>query len=278
MMRSVLKYLRPIGERSLSTSSSEPAIDPVTYDKRENVTLIGLNRPHCKNAMNSIMAQQLNIVMKSFEEDHSSNVAILHGNGTDFCSGYDLKEASEGGLSEETKEVLKQHGPMGITREAFKKPVIAALNGYVIGGGLELALACDLRIATSDTLLGGFNRKHGVPFIDGCTVRLPALIGLSRALDLILTGRPVDVNEAYSMGLVNRITDDNDLITEAFKLAKQISDDPQFCMLTDRHNAYYSTYNAKSLQDALNHEFENGWKVVNVESIKGAKKFINRKR
>lgn len=270
------RSLKALISRAITASASEPTIDFVNIDKRENVTLIGLNRPHYKNAMNHAMAHQLGIAMRAFEEDKTSHVAILHGNGDSFCTGYDLKELSNRELDDKVKDMMEEPGPMGITRQPLKKPVIAALHGYVVGGGLELALACDLRIARRDTIIGGFNRKWGVPFIDGGTVRLPALIGLSRALDLILTGRPVLADEALSIGLINRVTD-HDLIGAAFGLAKQISENPELCMLTDRLSAYYSAYDAKSFQDAIDQEFHNGWKVVNVNSIEGAKKFMKRK-
>lgn len=263
--------------RLLSSSSSEPAVDPVTFDKREDVTLIGLNRPHCKNAMNSTMANQLRVMLKSFEDDHSSHVAVLHGNGPDFCAGWDLNELADMVPEKQTMTKMMESGLTGITQKEFRKPVIAALSGHVVGSGLELALACDLRIASPGTTLGGFNRKMGVPFMDGCTVRLPALIGLSQALDLILTGRLLDVQEAVHMGLINRVSE-GDLLTDAFELAKGISQHPKMCMLTDRQSAYHSTYDAASLRDALHHEFENAWKVLPVDSIKGAKKFVERKQ
>lgn len=268
--------------RQISTST-EPAVDFVKIDRREDVTIITLNRPHCKNAVNDTMANQLSIAMGAFEEDETSGVAILHGSGDSFCSGYDLMEVSEyrGLENDEAKKDKitnwKENGPMGITRKLFKKPVIAALHGYVVGGGMEMALACDLRIATPDVTIGGFNRKWGVPFIDGCSARLPALVGLSRALDLMLTGRAVDAKEALAIGLVNRVVDD-DLISEAFNIAKRISSSPQVCMLTDRQNIYYSVYNAKSFQEALDNELENGLKVIDVDSIKGAKKFLKHNR
>ena len=258
-------------------SESEPAVDPVIIDKREHITLIGLNRPRARNAVNRDMAKQLNVAFQAFEQDSQSNVAVLHGKGDHFCSGYDLKELARLGeewyLNDESLSHITAFGAMGPTRTNLKKPVIAAINGFAVAGGLELALLCDLRIMEKSAAVGVLNRRFGVPLIDGGTVRLPALIGLSNALDLILTGRVIDADEAIRMSLANRVVDDGQALAVAISLAKHISDFPQTCLRGDRASAYYSVYNAQSKQDALNFELENSINNLAKESVAGAKKF-----
>jgi len=258
-------------------SESEPAVDPITIDKREHITLIGLNRPHTRNAVNRDMALQLNVAFQAFEQDSQSNVAVLHGKGDHFCSGYDLKELARLGeewyLNDESLTHITTFGAMGPTRTNLQKPVIAAINGFAVAGGLELALLCDLRIVEKSAKFGVLNRRFGVPLIDGGTVRLPALIGLSNALDLILTGRLIDADEALRMNLANRVVNDGHALNTALSLAKQVSEFPQTCLRGDRASAYYSVYNAKSKQDALNFELENSISNLAKESVTGAKKF-----
>ena len=164
-------------------------------------------------------------------------------------------------------------GPMGPSRLQVKKPVIAAVSGYAVAGGLELSLLADMRVVEEDAIFGVFCRRWGVPLIDGGTVRLQAVIGLSRALDLILTGRAVSAKEALSMGLANRVVPKGKGLEEALALARQIMRFPQECLRTDRNSCYYSTYNAKSFDDAMSNEFDNGIKVLTTESVKGAARF-----
>ncbi|KAL8182504.1 UNVERIFIED_CONTAM: hypothetical protein K2H54_057341 [Gekko kuhli] len=167
---------------------------------------IGINRPEARNAVNQEVAQLLCRAFQSFEEDSSLTVAVLHGLGGNFCAGYDLKELARNPTSIKLEQdVRKGPGPMGPSRMRFSKPVIAAVSGYAVAGGLELSLLADLRVVEESAVFGVFCRRFGVPLIDGGTVRLPKLIGLSRALDLILTGRPVSAQEAYHFGLANRI-------------------------------------------------------------------------
>lgn len=155
----------------------------------------------------------------------------------------------------------------------IKKPVISAVSGHAVAGGLELSLIGDIRVAEEDAIFGVFCRRFGVPLIDGGTVRLQAVIGLGRALDMILTGRGVTANEALQMGLANRVVPNGQALAEAKKIAKQLLTFPQDCMNVDRANCYYSAYNASSFEDALRNEFEQGSKVITTESIKGAAKF-----
>nr|CAB3240596.1 probable enoyl-CoA hydratase, mitochondrial [Phallusia mammillata] len=261
---------------SVRTLTAEPAVDPVTIDKREKITLIGLNRPNSRNAVNRDMARQLTVAFKAFENDEQSNVAVLHGIGEHFCAGYDLKElaTSKEILSEETKKHMSIHGAMGPTHLHICKPVIAAVNGYAVAGGLELALLCDLRVFEQSTQVGVLSRRFGVPLIDGGTVRLPALIGMSKALDLILTGRLLRASEAQEMGIANRVTEDGGALSAAVQLAKDISNFPQLCLRADRNSTYHSVFDAASIRDSLEYELENAMDVLERESISGAQKFV----
>ncbi|PIK44968.1 putative enoyl-CoA hydratase, mitochondrial-like [Apostichopus japonicus] len=180
-------------------------------------------------------------------------------------------EIASGGAS--LSDQLVPYAPMGPSKMMFTKPVIAAINGYAVAGGMELAMMCDMRVADESTTFGIFCRRFGVPLVDGGTVRLPALIGLSRAMDLILTGRPITAVEAEKYGLVNRIVPDGRALEYAIELAKQISEFPQECMLADRRSAYHSTYSSPSLDEALQYEHENGKSVIFSESVFGAKRF-----
>ncbi|XP_076818614.1 putative enoyl-CoA hydratase echA8 [Clavelina lepadiformis] len=258
-------------------SESEPAVDPITLDKQETVTLIGLNRPHCRNAVNRDMARQLVVAFKAFEDDPNSNIAVLHGKGDHFCSGYDLKELAVSGtqwiLSEDSVSHMSKHGAMGPTRLHIKKPVIAAVNGYAVAGGLELTLLCDLRVFEKSTKVGILNRRFGVPLIDGGTVRLPAIVGLSNALDMILTGRIIDSEDAQRMGIANRVCNDGEALSMAVAMAKQISKYPQKCLKADRESTFHSVYNSESKKASLDFELNNAFDVIASESVKGAQKF-----
>lgn len=164
-------------------------------------------------------------------------------------------------------------GPIGPSRMQIKKPVICAVSGYAVAGGLELSLLGDIRVVEEDTIFGVFCRRFGVPLIDGGTVRLQAVIGLGRALDMILTGRGVTAQEALQMGLANRIVPKGQALEEATKIAALLISFPQACMNVDRANCYYSVFNATSLEDALRNEFDEGIKVIDEESVTGASKF-----
>ncbi|GFS89259.1 enoyl-CoA hydratase domain-containing protein 2, mitochondrial [Nephila pilipes] len=172
----------------------------VLVTKRYPLYLIGINRPEKRNCVNSETASELKKAFENFAEDSQANAAVLYGVGGTFCAGYDLQEISSGNVS-----LSPDIGPMGPTRMHLRKPVVAAIDGFAVAGGLELALWCDLRIVEETAVLGVFCRRFGVPLIDGGTVRLPKLIGLARALDLILTGRGVNGREAYEMGLVTKL-------------------------------------------------------------------------
>lgn len=198
------------------------------------VTVVAIDRPEVRNAVDSATAAELRQVFKTFEADRSASVAVLTGTGGNFCAGADLTALAAG-----DRRPVHDHGdgPMGPTRMAMSKPVIAAVEGYAVAGGLELAVWCDLRVAGEGAVFGVFCRRFGVPLVDLGTVRLPRLIGQGRALDLILTGRPVPAAEALTMGLVNRVVADGAARTSAVALAHQLAAFPQRCLRADRHSA-----------------------------------------
>ncbi len=212
--------------------------DETVHVERDGaVVIVTIDRPHAKNAVDGPTAAALATALRGFEADDSASVAILTGAGGTFCSGADLKAVATGrGNRIETDMSLD--GPMGPTRMVFTKPVIAAVEGYAVAGGLELAMMCDLRVAARDAVFGVFCRRWGVPLIDGGTVRLSRAIGQSHALDLILTGRGVSGDEARSMGVANRLTEPGDALRTAIDLAHQIAAFPQRCMRSDRRSSF----------------------------------------
>src|SRR5262250_1905897 len=207
----------------------------VRAERSGPVTTVILDRPEARNAVDGATAAALAGAFRDFDADETAHVAVLWGAGGTFCAGADLKAV---GGPDGNRASPDGDGPMGPTRMELGKPVIAAISGHAVAGGLELAAWCDLRVAEEDAILGVFCRRFGVPLIDGGTVRLPRLIGLSRALDLILTGRPVEAREALQMGLVNRVVAKGAAREEAEKLAREIAAFPQVCMREDRMSAY----------------------------------------
>ena len=247
------------------------AMEYVTYDTDRAVCILTLNRPDKRNAVNGIVAAELREAFERFEADDALRVAILTGAGGHFCAGADLGAV---GNPEERNELDPEgggSGPMGPTRMALSKPLIAAVNGYAVAGGLELALLADLRVADDDAVFGVFCRRWGVPLIDGGTVRLPRIVGMGRALDMILTGRPVSATEALAMGLVNRVTTPGGALAAARELALQIAAFPQQCMLTDRRSAYEQW--DLPLAEALRREGAQGVPIVFAEGEAGAARF-----
>ncbi len=240
----------------------------VDVERQGFVTTVILNRPEASNAVDRETAAALADAFRAFEADPLARVAVLTGAGGQFCAGADLK-AFAAGMGNRVE--AQGDGPMGPTRQALAKPVIAAIAGYAVAGGLELALWCDLRVMEEDATLGVFCRRWGVPLIDGGTVRLPRLIGLSRALDLILTGRPVGAAEALAMGLANRIAPTGRARAVAEALAGEISQFPNACMLNDRRSAYEQA--DLSLLDALANEFRLGMDSLAVGADEGARRF-----
>lgn len=233
------------------------------------VTTIVIDRPAARNAVDRATAENLSQAFTVFEQDPNARVAVLCGEGDTFCAGADLKAFAKG--EGENRLEPDGDGPMGPTRRVLEKPAIAAIEGYAVAGGLELALFCDLRVAAEDATLGVFCRRFGVPLIDGGTVRLPRLIGLSRALDLILTGRPVTAQEALAMGLVNRVVPRGAARARAEELAKDLANLPQDCLRNDRLSAYEQA-DCEDFAAAMKNEFRRG--LLSLRSAKdGARSF-----
>ncbi len=238
----------------------------VLAEKKGAVTTIILNRPEVKNAVDGPTAEALVQAFRAFEDDQEARVAVLFGTGGCFCAGADLKAISQGRPNRFSEE---GDGPMGPSRMFLSKPVIAAVAGYAVAGGLELALWCDLRVVERDAVFGVFCRRWGVPLIDGGTIRLPRMIGLSAALDMILTGRPVGAEEAQRLGLANRVVAPGTSRAEAEALAETIARFPQQCMRNDRRSAYEQI--DLSLKEALKNEFRLGMETITSgETLEGA--------
>lgn len=234
----------------------------VTTEKVDAVWTVIIDRPEVRNAVNRQTADQLVEAFQQFDQDAHASVAVLWGAGGTFCAGADLKalaKSSEGEANRLDPDMTAP-GPMGPSRLKLSKPVIAAISGYAVAGGLELACWCDLRVAERDAVLGVFCRRFGVPLIDGGTQRLPRLIGISRALDMILTGRPVGAEEAWTMGLVNRIVNPGESRTAAETLAAEIAAFPQECLRSDRLALYEGLDYA--FDRAMENEFRHGIRVI----------------
>jgi enoyl-CoA hydratase/carnithine racemase len=241
----------------------------VHYEVDGAVVTVTIDRPEVRNAVDSATAGALAESFERFDADAALSVAVLTGAGGTFCAGYDLKELASG---RSDRLSVAGEGPMGPTRMQLGKPVIAAVEGYAVAGGLELALWCDLRVAGRDAVFGVFNRRFGVPLIDLGTVRLPRMIGESRALDLILTGRAVQAVEALQIGLVQRLVDPGQALVEAQKLAHGLAELPQAGLRADRISARSQW--SLSVDDAGDAERSGGVDVIGSgESQAGAKKF-----
>ncbi len=232
------------------------------------VTTVVLDRPAVRNAVDRATAEALADAFRAFDADPVARVAVLWGAGGTFCAGADLKAVAEG-----TPNRLDPDGdgPMGPTRFELSKPVIAAIAGHAVAGGLELAAWCDLRVAEADAVLGVFCRRWGVPLIDGGTARLPRIVGLGRALDLVLTGRAVSAQEAHAIGLVDRVVPVGAARAEAEALARTIAAFPQACLRADRASVYRGL--DLPLADALRAEFTAGVAAVAEEGVAGARRF-----
>ena len=243
---------------------------PVNVEKKGCVTTVILNRPEVRNAVNRETAEALAEAFREFDRDDEAFVGVLFGDHGTFCAGADLKAIATGNhnRTEGTGD-----GPMGPSRMILSKPVIAAIAGHAVAGGLELALWCDLRVMEEDSVLGVFCRRWGIPLIDGGTIRLPRLIGLSRALDLILTGRPVTATEALDIGLVHRVVPKGTAREAAEVLAREIAGFPQVCMRGDRLSAYEQF--DLGFEDAIANEFKHGLAALKEETSEGAKRFVS---
>lgn len=228
-------------------------VNAVQVDRKGPVTTVILNRPAVRNAVDGVAAAALAEAFEDFDADPDASVAVLFGAGGTFCAGADLKAM---GSPSGNRVEADGRGPMGPTRMQLSKPVIAAICGHAVAGGLELALWCDLRVAQEDAVLGVFCRRWGVPLIDGGTIRLPQVVGMGRALDMILTGRPVPASEAYEIGLATRLVPVGHAREAAEQLARQVAAFPQECMRSDRA----STLEGVSLgySEAIANEFSRG--------------------
>ena len=240
----------------------------VYVEKDGPVTIVTLSRPEVRNAVDRETAAELSAAFRAFDSDASARVAVFTGDQGHFCAGADLKKIADGSPNRAEPD---GDGPMGPTRIQLDKPVIAAIAGYAVAGGLELALWCDLRVAEEDAVLGVFNRRWGIPLIDGGTVRLPRLIGLSRAMDLILTGRPVEAAEALDIGLVHRVVAPGRARPAATELAHKIASFPQICMRGDRLSAIEQF--DMPFETAMSNEFKHGLASMAKEAGKGAARF-----
>ncbi|MEU3841043.1 crotonase/enoyl-CoA hydratase family protein [Streptomyces sp. NPDC028635] len=242
---------------------------PVRVERRDHVTTVVLSRPQARNAVDGPTAAELAAAFRAFEADDEARVAVLWGEGGTFCAGADLK-AMGGERGNRVSE--DGDGPMGPTRMRLSKPVIAAVAGHAVAGGLELALWCDLRIAEEEAVFGVFCRRWGVPLIDGGTVRLPRLIGTGRALDMILTGRPVPAREAYEMGLATRVVPTGTARAAAEELAAVLARFPQDCLRSDR--AAVLDQEGLDEGEALRAELAHGTGVLE-QAMKGAGRFAS---
>lgn len=253
----------------------------IEVDKQGRVTLVTLRRPQVRNAVDAATARALHAAFLAFERDGTADVAVFHGAGGHFCAGWDLQSGArlqaEGTSPEALAEALDYAaatpdpaGPMGPSRLQLSKPVVAAVTGAAVAGGMELALWCDLRVMEEDAYFGVYCRRFGVPLIDGGTVRLPRLVGLSRALDLILTGRKVEAHEALQMGLCNRVVPSGQALAAALALAHEIAAFPQATLRADRASAI--AQEGLPLADALLQEWQGG-RACLAEALQGAARF-----
>lgn len=241
----------------------------VGYELRDRIAVVTIDRPEVRNAVDVPTARALADAFRRFDGDEAALVAVLTGAGGCFCAGADLKAVAGG---EERDFSPDADGPMGPTRMQLSKPVIAAIEGHAVAGGLELALWCDLRVVAEDAIFGVFCRRFGVPLIDLGTVRLPRLIGHSRAMDLILTGRPVPAKEAAWMGLANRVVPSGHALDAAIELGEQIAGHPQLCMRNDRRSAIDQW--GLSEDQAMRNEIRLGLETIESgETVSGAQRF-----
>ncbi len=234
-----------------------------------HVRILSIDRPEARNAIDPPTAVALREAITRFDGDDAAHVLVLTGANGNFCSGADLKEISAQSFEHDPSS----HGPLGPTRMVVNKPIVAAVEGYAVAGGLELALMCDLRVASTTAVFGVFCRRWGVPLIDGGTIRLPRLIGQSRALDMILTGRPVAADEALAFGLANRVVPAGQALTAAIALAQQIAAFPQACMRSDRRLALDQW--SLDMAGALRQEAFLGDRSLRIDGREGAARFAS---
>src|SRR5918995_3540551 len=249
--------------------------DSVLVERDGPITIVSINRPHCRNAVDGATARKLYDAFLAFDADESASVAVFTGTGGYFCAGADLKMVATG--DPEKKRELGGHqtlAPMGPSRLRLAKPVIAAVEGHAVAGGMELALWADMRVVGEDATFGIFCRRFGVPLIDLGTIRLPRLIGHSQAIDLILTGRPVGAQEALRMGLANRLVRRGEAVAQAIALARDIAAFPQACLRADRLSALRQ-WDLEE-EEAIANEMRGGLQVIaSGETLSGAARFAS---
>lgn len=253
-------------------SENVSSVDTVRSERHGAIYLVTIDRPAVRNAVDGPTAAALARTFRFFDADPELAVAVLTGAGNTFCAGFDLMAVAS---AERSLQVTEDgDGPMGVTRMLLSKPVIAAVEGYAVAGGLELALWCDLRVAAENAIFGVYNRRFGVPLVDGGTIRLPRQIGHSHALDLILTGRAVSGDEAKTMGLANRLVPPGEALKAALALATDLARFPQQAMRNDRLSSY--TQWSRSLEDALLEETRLGLEIIRSgEATAGAQRFAS---
>ena len=239
----------------------------VHYESDGPVAIVTLDRPDVANAIDRPTAEELVARLRDFENDDSLSVAVLAGAGAKFCAGADLKAMREEGAPRASRVAADGDGPVGPTRMLLTKPVIAAVEGHAVAGGLELAAWCDLRVAAEDAVFGVYCRRWGIPLMDGGTIRLTRLLGHSIALDLILTGRGVSGEEALRMGLANRLVPPGEALSAALELAQDIASRPQAALRSDRLSSYEQW--SMSLDDALMREYEHGMATLQTGELFG---------
>jgi enoyl-CoA hydratase len=240
----------------------------VRVERAGAVVTVIVDRPARRNAIDRTTAEALASAFRDFDDDPTAHAAVLWGAGGTFCAGADLHAVASGDMPRVEPD---GDAPLGVSRMELRKPVVAAIAGYAVAGGLELALWCDLRVAEDDAVLGVFCRRWGVPLIDGGTARLPRVVGLGRALDLVLTGRPVGAAEALAMGLVNRVVPKGEARAAAEALAAEMAAFPQGCLRADRAGVYAAL--GQPLEAAMAAEFARGRGVLESEAVPGAQRF-----
>ena len=246
-------------------------MESIKFEVEGPLAIVTINRPEARNAIDRPAADALARAFRRFDHDVSLSVAILTGAGGVFCAGADLKAIA---TARGNRVAPDGDGPLGCTRMQLSKPVIAAIEGHAVAGGLELALWCDLRVAARDAIFGVYCRRFGVPLVDGGTVRLPRLIGMSHALDLILTGRGIDGTEAFRMGLANRLTEPGAALAIARELAVQLASFPQSCMRSDRLSTYEQA--PLALSAAIRNEYRHAIATIRSgETLNGAHRFAS---
>ncbi|HUR77789.1 MAG TPA: crotonase/enoyl-CoA hydratase family protein [Acidimicrobiales bacterium] len=246
--------------------------DSVVVETDGPVTIVTINRPHARNAVDRDTAGRLYDAFVAFDADDSQHAAVLTGAEGNFCAGADLKKVAEGASGGRRR--VDDEGPMGPTRLLLNKPVIAAVEGFAVAGGIELAVWCDLRVAAESATFGVYCRRWGVPLIDGGTIRLPRLIGQSHALDMILTGRGVGAEEALRIGLANRVVPEGEALASAVALANELAALPPVCLRADRRSVFEQW--GLELDDAISREYAGGIAVIRSgETQAGAQRFAS---